>query len=209
MERHFTRIGISGGTFDPIHHGHLIIAEEVRQEFSLEKVLFIPAGIPPHKRHLRVSSAEDRYGMVCEAIGSNPFFEASRIEIDRDGYTYTVDTLLKLKEIFGEGTKLYFIIGADTVKELISWKEPHTIFALCEFIAVFRPGFDSDIIIREIENLRAEYNAIIHVAHVPLIGISSTAVREKAAAGKSIRYLVPKSVEDYIYKNQLYAGTGE
>jgi len=198
------RIGISGGTFDPIHYGHLIIAEETRENLGLDRVIFIPAGKPPHKEAAAVSDASHRYRMVCEAVGTNPFFEVSDIEIKRPGYTYTVDTLNELKSVYGENAKLFFITGADVIRELLIWKECGKVFGMCEFVAALRPGYDKDDMADWMKYLADRFNAVIHVAEAPLIGISSTQIREKVKKGKSIKYLVPESVERYIYENGLY-----
>lgn len=204
MTSDLKRIGISGGTFDPIHHGHLIIAEEIRAKFSLQKVVFIPSGNPPHKTGTLVSSSVHRYNMVCEAIKTNPFFEASPIEVQRKGYSYTVDTLKELKETYGSGSSLFFITGADVILELMTWKDYESIFSMCELVAVLRPGFNREDIAGRIEYLGEKFNAVIHLAEAPLIGISSTFIRECVRSGKSIKYLVPEGVEEYILKHGLY-----
>lgn len=200
----YKKVGISGGTFDPVHHGHLIIAQEVREKLELDKVLFIPVGLPPHKKDHRVTEAEHRYNMVFEAVRSNPFFEASRIEIDREGYTYTIDTLLHLKRIYGDDTKLFFIIGADVVPELVTWKRFEEVFRLCEFVAVNRPGPQKENFFESIRYLKERYSAIIHIIKLPLIEISSTDIRNRVKDGRPIKYLVPECVEKYIYENSLY-----
>ena len=200
------RIGISGGTFDPIHHGHLIIAEYVADKFNLDKVLFIPSGTPPHKNEREVTPAMDRYNMVCDAVSGNPRFEASNIEVERPGYTFTVDTLMALKEKLDAGTQLFFIVGADVVRDLPTWREPQKVFALCSFIAVLRPGYDSEGFEKQMEFLQSRYSAKIYSTEAPLIDISSTAIRERVRNALSIKYLVPESVENYVVKNKLYSG---
>jgi len=204
MVKNDKKIGILGGTFDPIHYGHLIIAEEVRQSFDLEKIIFIPSGMPPHKAGLRVTPAEHRYNMVYNAIKTNDCFEVSRIELERTGYTYTVDTLRQLKSLFGNDTKLFFIVGADIIMDLLTWKEPRKIFEMCEFIATVRPGYNNDSFINEIEYLINVYGVKINIAYLPLIEISSTSIREKVRNKKSIKYLVPDATEAYILENELY-----
>jgi nicotinate-nucleotide adenylyltransferase len=204
MQLRFKRIGILGGTFNPIHCGHLIIAESVREGFGLERVLLIPSGLPPHKPDSEVIDPEQRYEMVRRAAGSNQFFEASRVEIDTNGYTYTVNTLQALKKTYGDETALYFIIGADVIPELTSWKEFRTVFGLCEFIAVRRPGFGKKSIEAVIKRLKSEYAARINLVDAPLIDISSSEIRERCAAGKSIKYLVAEGVEDFIKVGGLY-----
>lgn len=205
MEKTNKGMGILGGTFDPVHYGHLIIAEAVREGFDLEKILFIPSGQPPHKDNSRVSDAEHRYNMLKAAISTNPHFDISRIEIDRDGYTYSVDTLSQLKSIYGCNTTIYFIIGADIVQELTTWREFEKVFTLCDFIAVFRPGNKETSFLNEIDRLKSEYNAKIHTLEAPLIEISSTEIRDRVAEGKSIKYFLPEPVEQYIYANAIYS----
>lgn len=200
------KIGISGGTFDPIHYGHLITAERVKEKFNLDKILFIPAGTPPHKSINQVTEAEHRYNMVHSAVNDNPAFEVSRIEVDRKGYTYTVDTLSQLQESYGAGTEFYFIIGADVVSDLLNWKAPERVFSLCNFIAVFRPGYERKQFSEQISFLKKSYSARIHTIDVPLIEISSTEVRNRVKNSLSIRYLVPHEVEQYIINNKLYHG---
>lgn len=206
MNEVFESVGILGGTFDPVHYGHLIIAEAVREGFNLDKILFIPSGQPPHKDNSKVSSAVHRFSMLKAAIETNPCFDVSRIEVEREGYTYTVDTLTQLRDKFGRSVKLYFIIGADIVPELITWKEFKKVFDLCEFIAVLRPGNDITEFNTEIDRLKSEYMARIHTIEVPLIDISSTEIRKKVCGKKSIKYLVPDSVETYIKNHGIYWG---
>ncbi len=204
MENKRKKIGISGGTFDPIHFGHLLVAESLREKFQLDKILFIPTGLPPHKNLSNVTSAEHRYGMLKEAISTNNCFEASRIEIDRKGLTYTFDTLNELKNLYGHDTDLYFIIGADVVHDILMWKNFEKVFTICEFIAVLRPEHKKNEFDSAVEFLRSTYMAKIHVGDIPLIGISSTMVRERVHGNKSIKYMVPECVEDYIKRNNLY-----
>jgi nicotinate-nucleotide adenylyltransferase len=204
MSEALSRIGILGGTFNPIHYGHLIIAEAVRESFGMDKVLFVPSGMPPHKSNIELSGAEHRYGMVECAIRSNPYFEASRIELDRSGYTYTVDTLISLKSRYGDNTTLYFMIGADVINELTTWKDFKNVFSLSSFIAVNRPGYDAKTVENDIERLVSQYGASIKMLEAPMIDISSSGIRERVYERRSIKYLVPGCVEDYIYKNGLY-----
>lgn len=202
--RNEMKLGISGGTFDPIHFGHLIVAEEIRQSMKLDRVVFIPSGNPPHKRGIVTESAL-RYTMVKEAVSTNPYFDVSDIELNRTGYSYSVDTLTQLKSLYGSETRLFFIVGADVVHELTTWKDYEKVFRLCEFVAVMRPGYDKKDFLKEAEELKKKMNAIVHVAEVPLIEISSTDIRDRIKAGRTIKYLVPACVEDYIVKNGLYA----
>lgn len=203
-----SKIGIMGGTFNPIHIGHLIAADYVREKFGLDKVLFIPTGLPPHKPDSEVIDPEHRFEMVRLAVASNPGFEASRMEIDREGYTYTVNTLLELRERYGDGTSFYFIIGADVIAELKTWREYRRVFQLCDFIAVLRPGYSETCFNNDIRQLEAEAGARIHPLHSRLIDISSTEIRECCMNGVPIKYLVPEAVEKYILDNCLYKNSG-
>jgi nicotinate-nucleotide adenylyltransferase len=194
-----TRLGVMGGTFDPIHYGHLVTAEEALVQFELGSVLFVPTGQPWMKEHEVVSSPEDRYLMTVIATASNPLFSVSRMEVDRDGPTYTVDTLRSLKEEHGAETDLFFITGADAIVELLQWKDPEELFGLASFIAATRPGYD--IAAMESETLgRPE----ISVMHIPALAISSTDIRKRVVEGHSIRYLVPEGVKSYVEKESLY-----
>jgi len=195
------RIGIMGGTFDPIHYGHLIAAEEVRQLFSLEKVIFIPAKIPPHKVGVQMSDPEDRYMMVFLATLDNPYFEVSRIEIEREGISYSVDTVKQLRKDLDEEVEIFFITGMDIVLDLQSWKSPKELLSLCRFIAVTRSGYSLSLLK---ERLPQEFLEKIDVVEIPSPPISSTEIRNRVKVGKSIRYLVPSLVENYIKRRRLY-----
>ncbi|KXG77041.1 nicotinate-nucleotide adenylyltransferase [Thermotalea metallivorans] len=198
------RIALMGGTFDPIHHGHLVIAEQIRCEYHLDKVVFIPAGIPPHKSNLQVADAKHRYFMTLLATVTNPYFEVSKIEIEDDQVSYTIHTIKKLKKIYPENTELYFITGADAICDLDTWKDVKELLHLCNFIAATRPGLESPLIDEKIEELQSKYEAKIRKMDVPALAISSTDIRRRRKAGQSIKYLVPEPVEYYIYKNGLY-----
>ncbi|NLP14826.1 MAG: nicotinate-nucleotide adenylyltransferase [Clostridium sp.] len=198
------RVGILGGTFDPIHIGHLIMAEHIREEFKLNKVIFIPSGNPPHKKLQTVTDAEHRYNMVSEALKGNPYFEESRIEINRKGYTYTIDTLNDLKQQNKDNIHMFYIIGADVLFDLLTWKDYEKVFKTCEFISALRPGKDRDGFRERIKYLERKFSAKIHEAYISLIEVSSTMIRERVKENKSIRYLVPEAVEDYIKTNRLY-----
>jgi nicotinate-nucleotide adenylyltransferase len=190
------RIGIMGGTFDPIHHGHLIAASEVADRFGLDEVVFVPTGYPWQKADVAVSSPEDRYLMTVIATASNPRFLVSRVDIDRDGPTYTVDTLRDLRERFGPKAELYFITGADALAKILSWKDAAQLFELAHFVGVTRPGFElSDA------HLPAD---TVSLVQVPAMAISSTDCRRRVAAGKPVWYLVPDGVVQYIAKRRLY-----
>ena len=191
------RVGIMGGTFDPIHHGHLVAAEETRHRLSLDAVLFVPTGDPWQKSHSGVSPAADRLRMVELAIADNQAFEASRVEIDREGPTYTIDTLRALREERG-ADELFFITGADAILEILSWKEPDEALGLATFVAVTRPGYDLSRLgsLPELER--------VVVVEIPALAISSTDIRRRVADGWPIRYLVPASVASYIAEHGLY-----
>ncbi|NMB45233.1 MAG: nicotinate-nucleotide adenylyltransferase [Firmicutes bacterium] len=203
------RIGIMGGTFDPIHYGHLVVAEAAREAFSLEKIIFVPAGIPPHKAKEEVTPARHRYLMTLLAIMSNPYFEISRVDLDRGGVTYTVDTLADLKSQLPPAVQMYFITGADAILEILSWKSPDQVLSMAEFIAVTRPGYGLDQLSQAIGPLYAEFRDRIHILEVPPVGLSSTGLRRRLVEGRSIRYLVPETVVAYINNEGLYGTSPE
>ncbi|QRN86122.1 nicotinate-nucleotide adenylyltransferase [Clostridia bacterium] len=198
------RIGIMGGTFDPIHFGHLVLAETVRETMKLDKILFIPTGDPPHKKDQNVTSAKQRLEMVELAISDNPDFYCSNMEVDREGFSYTVDTLERLRETCGENCKLFFITGADAIIEILSWKNVERISNLCTFVAAARPGTGRKKLSDFLEDLPGYLQNKIHVTQVPALQISSTDIRKKVASGLTIRYLLPAAVEQYIKDNRLY-----
>ncbi len=199
-----SRIGIMGGTFDPIHYGHLVAAEESRSAFCLDKVIFMPAGRPPHKQSRKVSEPEQRYHMTALAVSSNPGFEVSRLEVDKDEITYTYDTVTDLRRIYGEDNKIYFITGADAVLELLTWYRIEELLGICGFIAVTRPGFDKRDLEQKIKEITSKYGGEIICIEVPLLAISSTDIRERCKAGKTIKYLLPEAVEQYILEKEMY-----
>jgi nicotinate-nucleotide adenylyltransferase len=194
------RVGIMGGTFDPIHHGHLVAASEVADRFALDEVVFVPTGYPWQKGDVVVSSAEDRYLMTVIATASNPRFHVSRVDIDRDSPTYTVDTLRDLRDSYGPDTELFFITGADALSKILSWKDADDLFALAHFVGVTRPGF-----VLTDEHLPADTVSLIPV---PAMSISSTACRKRVSEGKPVWYLVPDGVVQYIAKRRLYRAEG-
>jgi len=197
------KIGIMGGTFDPIHIGHLVTAETVRIEYDLDRVLFIPAGNPPHKQDFVVTPSIHRYIMTVMATYSNPYFFVSAIEMERPGPSYTVDTILELMEQYGAGIELYFIMGADAVQELPTWNNVDRLLELCPVVAATRPGCSSaiDDIIHYFGTLGKQR---IHRLATPELEISSTDIRERVRTSRSIKYIVPDSVENYILKEKLY-----
>jgi nicotinate-nucleotide adenylyltransferase len=189
------RVGIMGGTFDPIHHGHLVAASEVADRFSLDEVVFVPTGRPWQKDD-GVSSAEDRYLMTVIATASNPRFAVSRVDIDRGGPTYTVDTVRDLRAVYGAGTQLFFITGADALSKILSWKDAKEIFEMAHLVGVTRPGF-------ELTDDHLPEDAV-SLIEVPAMAISSTACRERVGAGHPVWYLMPDGVVQYIAKRRLY-----
>ncbi|HOB30354.1 MAG TPA: nicotinate-nucleotide adenylyltransferase [Bacillota bacterium] len=199
-----TAIGIMGGTFDPIHFGHLRAAEEVLQGFGLKRVVFVPSGRPPHKSPSEVSSAEHRYMMAELATADNPNFEVSRIEIDREGPSYTIDTLREFRSVLGTDTKMYFITGLDAILDIHTWNDYEHLFDLAEFIAISRPGYSVESLGTLEEVIGPECFSRIHHFPVTLLAIASRDIRQMVSQGKSIRYLVPESVRLYVEKGGLY-----
>ena len=190
-----------GGTFDPIHYGHLVTAEEARIRFGLSQVIWVPSGQPPHKKEYDVSSPEHRYAMTLLAIVTNPHFEISRIELDRPGPSYAIDTVRALRQEWGEDIEPFFITGADAILEILTWREPRQLVGLCEFIAATRPGFD----LAKVEQmLDPELRAHVHPVAVPGVEISSTELRERVRRGLPIKYLTPTAIEMYVSKHRLY-----
>jgi len=204
MESKGLKIGICGGTFDPIHMGHLAIAELVRCEFDLDKVLFVPSGKPPHKDLRLVTDPIDRLDMVKCAVSTNSYFEASAIEVERDGYTYAIDTLNELHKMYSQETTFYYIIGADVVMDLLTWKRAPEVFLLTKFIAVKRTGFLDEEFNDQIKSLELKFDIDIITYEAPLIEVSSTFIRDRIRRNKSVKYLVNECVEEYIKKNNLY-----
>ena len=187
------RIGVMGGTFDPIHNGHLVAASEVAAAFNLDEVIFVPTGSPYLKQE--ALPAEHRYLMTVIATASNPRFKVSRIDIDRGGDTYTVDTLTEMKAMHPDAD-LFFISGADAIAQILAWKEPERLWDLAHFVAVSRPGHNLTI-------PKAPEGSISSL-EIPALAISSTDVRARARSGKPVWYLVPDGVVQYIAKNELY-----
>ncbi|ADU52281.1 nicotinate (nicotinamide) nucleotide adenylyltransferase [Thermaerobacter marianensis DSM 12885] len=202
------QLGVLGGTFDPIHIGHLVAAEAARTHFRLDRVLFVPAGRPPHKDPAAVSDAEHRYRMTVLATAGNPYFYTTRLELDREGPSYTIDTLRQLSAMAGPEATVYFIAGADSVVTLPSWRGGLGLLDACQLIVVTRPGLPGEALQRFLDSLPAARRARVHLLPIPEIGISSTDLRERVAAGRSIRYLVPAAVEDYVHKYGLYRPRG-
>ncbi|CAM3999282.1 MULTISPECIES: nicotinate-nucleotide adenylyltransferase [Helcobacillus] len=195
MERTRRRLGVMGGTFDPIHHGHLVAASEVQSVFGLDEVIFVPTGRPWQKEDDRISDPEHRYLMTVVATAANPVFTVSRVDIDRPGRTYTIDTLRDLRKQFPDDD-LFFITGADALTNILTWKNYDEIFDLAHFVGVTRPGHDL-----ELGGLPADKVTLIEV---PAMAISSTDCRTRVASGEPVWYLVPDGVVQYINKYALY-----
>ncbi len=190
------RIGVMGGTFDPIHHGHLVAASEVGHFFSLDEVVFVPTGQPWQKEGRRVSASEDRYLMTVIATASNPRFSVSRVDIDRPGPTYTIDTLRDLSAKHGPHTEFFFITGADALEQIMTWQDADELFKLAHFVGCTRPG----------HGLSGAHlpDGRVSLIEIPALAISSTGCRQRVEAGEPIWYLVPDGVVQYISKRKLY-----
>ncbi|PKM83517.1 MAG: nicotinic acid mononucleotide adenylyltransferase [Firmicutes bacterium HGW-Firmicutes-13] len=199
-------IGIMGGTFDPIHLGHLLGAEEARETYDLDEVIFVPAGYPPHKKEELLSHAEHRYMMTVLATITNPYFKVSRIELDisTHSYTYTLDTVTWFKKILGSEKELYFITGADAVLDIVTWKGFDRLLKICKFIAVTRPGYSLSRLEETLGSVYADLLDRILILTIPGVAISSTEIRKRVQEGKTIKYLTTSGVEKYILKNKLY-----
>lgn len=199
------RIGIMGGTFDPIHIGHLAMAENVREQIGLDEVLFIPAAQPPHKRDRRIAPAQDRMRMTELAVADNPYFQASAIELEREGPSYSLFTIRELQLVYGNRAEFYFLIGSDAINELPSWYHAREVVTSCCFITMVREGTALDLSsLRDAFGDDVELDEHIRVIHTPLLEISSTDIRRRVHEGRSLRYLVPRVVADYIYEKGLY-----
>ena len=204
MTNNVLKYGIMGGTFDPIHIGHLVLAEEVRTELDLDKVIFIPSGNPPHKNSKNISDAVHRYHMTLLATVSNPYFQVSSIELDRVGKTFTIDTIKLLREKYKEHVELYFITGADAILDLPNWRSTNELLKLCKFVAATRPGFNHSKMQENIKQLEEKHGKKIYTILMPALKISSTDIRNRIKDDCSVKYLLSESVEQYINKNKLY-----
>jgi nicotinate-nucleotide adenylyltransferase len=186
-----------GGIFDPIHCGHLFAAEEARVEFKLDEVIFVPCRQPAHKRENDISDPEDRYLMTVLATSNNQFFEVSKVELNRPGPSYSIDTVKDFLKKYSHGAKIFFITGADAFLEVDSWYKSEELIKLCQFVAATRPGYD-------LSKLDEKFKKIIKIIEIPALAISSTDIRRRVREGKSIKYLLPQEAEEYIYKKGLY-----
>ncbi|QUH26759.1 nicotinate-nucleotide adenylyltransferase [Serpentinicella alkaliphila] len=197
------KYGIMGGTFDPIHMGHLFIAQSALKELMLDKVMFIPTGTPPHKKDKNITSSLDRYIMTTLAVNSNDDFCVSSIEVSKTEPSYTIDTVKELLEL-KKDVEFYFITGTDSFLSIETWKEYDELFKKITFVVVTRPGFTNQELDSKIEYFLTKYDAKVIKVLVPSLEISSTDIRERVINGKTIKYLVHEDVEKYINKNQLY-----
>ncbi|WP_412904188.1 nicotinate-nucleotide adenylyltransferase [Aeromicrobium sp. 179-A 4D2 NHS] len=198
MSERRRRIGVMGGTFDPIHHGHLVAASEVQSWFDLDEVVFVPTGQPWQKADRDVSPAEDRYLMTVIATAANPRFRVSRVDIDREGLTFTIDTLRELARTY-PGDDLYFITGADAMAAILTWRDHAELFELAHFVGCTRPGHEMDE--STLEGLPKERVTLVEI---PALAISSTDCRARVRSGEPVWYLVPDGVVQYIGKHGLY-----
>jgi len=194
------RVGIMGGTFDPIHIAHLVAAQEAAIDARLDEVIFIPARQPPHKTGEPLTDAQHRLAMTIAAVAENPVFSVSTIEMDREGPSFTVETLRQLQ---ATDVELFFIVGMDSLADLPTWREPSAIVELAEVIALYRGGWDS-VDLGKLESQLPAAKGRVRVVAMPALDVSSTDIRRRVATGKPVRYLVPDSVIDYIARNGLY-----
>ena len=196
------RLGIMGGTFDPIHNGHLVAAEQALGDLNLDMVVFMPAGSPAYKQDKRVTLGEDRYAMTLLAVSDNPHFTASRLEVDRPGITYTADTLSFLREVYPENVELFFITGADAVIDIVNWHDSEVIAEIATIVAATRPGYDLTKAREAIDSSDKGFKVIY--LEVPALAISSSYLRERVCARQSLRYLTRDAVIGYIQKRNIY-----
>ncbi|MBI2953582.1 MAG: nicotinate-nucleotide adenylyltransferase [Chloroflexi bacterium] len=196
------KIGVLGGSFDPIHYGHLLAAEEVRFRLQLSEVLFVPAGQPPHKLTRTLSPIGHRLTMVRLAIASNPRFRLSRVDVDRPGPHYSVDTVALLRQQLGPDVEIYFVVGLDSLMEIGTWREPERLMRECRVVGVSRPGYE-DLSKLAPEVSRAAAGNIVTVP-IPEVGTSSSNLRERVRNSAPIKYQLPEAVEEYIFQHGLY-----
>ena len=197
------KIGVIGGTFDPIHNGHLIIAEETRARLALAEVLFVPAGQPWLKANSPISTVEHRLEMVRLAIADRPYFKLSTVDVDRPGPSYTIDTIAELESQLGTGRELFFILGWDSLVELPQWREPARLIKMCCLVVVPRPGYPPPDL-NSLELLIPGISQQVIFLDKPEVDVSATVIRQRLAQGLSIRHLVPASVDRYIKQHKLY-----
>lgn len=191
------KLAIMGGTFNPPHLGHLICAEEAYDHFEFDQVMFVPSARPPHKDNSGILEAQHRYMMTLLATQSNSHFQVSRIELDRPGRSYSIETVREFKKKYGQDTEVYWIIGADSVLDMSIWKDVDELLSICKFIAINRPGYD-------LNQADQRFLGKVQLFRVTAVDISASEIRQRVRQGKSIKYLVPPDVENYIYENGLY-----
>jgi nicotinate-nucleotide adenylyltransferase len=197
------RLGILGGTFDPIHFGHLLAAEEARVTLRLDRVLFAPAGDPPHKQGYAILPVAHRLRMVRLAISDNPAFDISAVDMDRPGPHYTIDTIQLIRNEWGTGIdETYFIMGADSLAHLLTWHQPDQLVGLCRLAVVARPGYRADL--AELEAALPNISHRLDWVEMPVLGISSSDLQRRVREGRSIRYQVPAAVAEYVTEHNLY-----
>ncbi|TCT14902.1 nicotinate-nucleotide adenylyltransferase [Natranaerovirga pectinivora] len=197
------KMGIMGGTFNPIHFGHLILAESAYENLELDSVVFIPAGIPPHKQEEEIVSKKDRLKMVDLAIDDNNHFEVSPIELDKKSISYSYETLEVLKKE-NNNTDYYFIIGSDSFYNIEKWKAPEILLSMCKLVVAARNDQNMDRLKQQKRVIEKKFKTSVHILNMPTIDISSSDIRDRVKYGKTIKYFVPKDVENYIYMNDLY-----
>jgi len=202
---HRKAIGILGGTFDPVHYGHLVAAQYAAYGFNLDRVIFMPAAHPPHKNAADVLEAKHRLAMLQLAIADNPVFEMSTLEIDRSGVSYTIDTIESMRRAYTDAD-LFFIMGMDSLYILDTWKDVQRLVTLCRFIVVTRPNYHLDRNDPALQGVPEEFWPQADFLEIPAVDISSSDLRSRVQQGKPIRYLLPPAVEKYIYDHSLYRG---
>ena len=203
------KIGIIGGTFDPVHYGHLILAEQARVEAALDQVIFIPAMVQPFKLNSQIADGDHRFAMLEKAIAGNPYFSVSRIELDSPEISYTIKTLRHLREEYGPKAELYFIIGTDAFLSLEKWYAAEEILRGYSFVIGTRPGYKEKELRLLLERIRKSYGTEALEINNSEVEISSTDIKNRIRGGKSIKYLLPEAVEAYIYLHNLYSGPME
>lgn len=203
VDKDLARVGVLGGTFDPPHIGHLVAAEEARVQLDLERVTFVPAGIPPHKLGEPVTPAVHRVEMTMRAVASNPYFFVSLVDVERAGPSHTVDTLKLLRARWGASTDIYFILGLDMLADLPNWHEPQQLVELCRLAVVDRPGYDIDM--DELDRTIPGVARQVDQVSMPRLEVSSTDLRRRVRQSKTIRYYVPVEVEAYVHAHRVYA----
>jgi nicotinate-nucleotide adenylyltransferase len=196
------RVGVLGGTFDPIHYAHLVIAEESRARLQLDQVLFVPSGQPPHKLAKAITPAEHRIAMVQLAIASNTHFALSRLDVERCGPCYTVDLIEALVSQLGSSAEIHFIVGLDSLAEMPTWYEPARLIRSCRLAVVRRPGYRVDLV--QLENTLPGIMSRLTFVDAPEMGISSSEIQHRVRAGLPIKYQLPESVEAYLLEHRLY-----